>query len=174
MHAVAPEAVSLAIRELVPDPTAENTAAGFLEECIRDGRLMQYILYSPEDLLRYTELVARGIVPEENASLLFVLGRYPSREATGAANLDAFLRGCTGRTPWFVCAFGMSEHPTMLAAAARGGHGRVGFENNIVLADGRVAPANASLVSELVESLPSSGRTLATAAQARALLSGKR
>ncbi len=173
VHAVRPEAVSLAIRELVPDPTAEPTAAGFLEECVREGRLVQYILYSPEDAVRLGGLVARGIVPEEDGSVLFVLGRYPSREATRAADLDAFLRAYDGKMPWFVCAFGVSERRCALDAAARGGHGRVGFENNILLADGRVAPGNASLVAELVTALPGTGRTLATAAQTRAILAGK-
>jgi uncharacterized protein (DUF849 family) len=176
VRAIAPEAVSLAIRELVPDPTAETTAAGFLEECVHQGRLMQYILYSPEDLVRLAGLVARGVVPEENASVLFVLGRYPSREATRAADLEAFLRAQAahgaGSAPWFVCAFGSAERACALAAAGRGGHARVGFENNVLLADGRVAPGNAGLVVELVEALPATGRTVATAAQARAILSG--
>lgn len=174
VRAVAPEAVSLAIRELVPDPTAEPTAGAFLEECVRAERLMQYILYSPEDLVRLGDLVARGVVPEENGSVLFVLGRYPSREATRAGDLDAFLRCATGSLPWFVCAFGASERTCTLDAASRGGHARVGFENNILLADGRVAPGNADLVAQLVEALPSTGRTLATPAQARAILSARR
>jgi uncharacterized protein (DUF849 family) len=174
VHAVAPEAVSLAIRELVPDPSAEITAAGFLEDCVHEGRLMQYILYSPEDLARYGDLVARGVVPEANASVLFVLGRYPSREGTPAADLDAFLRAYAGRAPWFVCAFGASERPCSLAAASRGGHARVGFENNVALADGSIAPGNASLVAQLVEALPAAGRRVASCAEARALLSGER
>ena len=51
-----------------------------------------------------------------------------------------------------------------------GGHVRVGLEDNIYLARGRLAPSNAALVERagtLVEHL---GGTVATAAETRALL----
>jgi uncharacterized protein (DUF849 family) len=58
----------------------------------------------------------------------------------------------------------------MLAAAEQGGHARVGFENNLQLANGEVAIDNAALVSALAEGLPSKGRKPASGAQARLLL----
>lgn len=59
----------------------------------------------------------------------------------------------------------------MVTAAAReGGHARVGFENNRLLADGSVAQDNAALVRQLVAALRTTGRRAASAAEARAML----
>ena len=46
-----------------------------------------------------------------------------------------------------VCAFGRQETACVTAGALLGGHARVGFENNFVLADGTTAKDNAALVA---------------------------
>jgi uncharacterized protein (DUF849 family) len=53
------------------------------------------------------------------------------------------------------------------AAAALGGHVRVGFENNLYLKSGALAPDNAALVTQAFEATRSLGRPLATAADIR-------
>ena len=70
-----PEAVSLAIRELVPEG-GEDAAREFLTWLVGTGILPQYILYAPEDVERFARLQAAGVVPPGPAFLLFVLGRY--------------------------------------------------------------------------------------------------
>ena len=52
-------------------------------------------------------------------------------------------------------------------AAALGGHARVGFENNLYLPDGQVAPNTAALVQSLVGAMRQQGLQAATAASAR-------
>ena len=48
-----------------------------------------------------------------------------------------------------VCAFGQPETACLLAAQARGGEMRIGFENNELHADGRRAASNAERVAAL-------------------------
>jgi uncharacterized protein (DUF849 family) len=68
-----------------------------------------------------------------------------------------------------LCAFGPREAAAGLAAAALGGHARVGFENNLQLPDGALAPDNSALVAAVAAALPATGRRVATPAEARAL-----
>jgi uncharacterized protein (DUF849 family) len=72
---------------------------------------------------------------------------------------------------WF--AFGISLHQFPMAAQAvlLGGHVRVGLEDNLYLAKGTLAPSNAALVERAVRLVESLGSTVATADEARRLLS---
>ena len=66
-----------------------------------------------------------------------------------------------------MCAFGATEQACATVAAALGGHVRVGFENNLLLKDGRTAPDNAALLQQVADVARSLGRPLATAEQLR-------
>ncbi|MCA0943080.1 3-keto-5-aminohexanoate cleavage protein [Salipiger pacificus] len=72
--------------------------------------------------------------------------------------------------PW--CAAGIGRHQIELNdwAAAAGGHLRTGLEDNIRLDKDRLAPSNAALVARAVEVAQKHGRSIATPAEARALL----
>jgi uncharacterized protein (DUF849 family) len=72
--------------------------------------------------------------------------------------------------PWF--AFGISLHqfPMVAQAVLLGGHVRVGLEDNIYLAKGRLAPSNAALVEKAVRIIELLGDTVATPAEARNML----
>ncbi|WP_448187310.1 3-keto-5-aminohexanoate cleavage protein [Azospirillum sp. sgz301742] len=172
MRDLRPEAFSAAVRELLPDLAAEPEAARFLAEQADAGTLIQYILYDPGDVRRFDELLARGVVPEAGASVLFVLGRYTAGQQSDPRDLLPFLAAWTRPLAFAVCAFGRREAACVAAAAAFGGHGRVGFENNMLLADGSPAPDNAALVRQAADLAPLLGRPLATAGQARAMLGG--
>ena len=76
VRAVRPEAVSIALRGILPDPAREPAVARFLEAEARRGALVQYILYDAADLACFEALLERGIIPRDGASQLFVLGRY--------------------------------------------------------------------------------------------------
>lgn len=172
VRALKPEAVSLAVREIVPDETAEPPAAAFLAWLRDEGILPQFILYSDEDLRRFDDLVARGIVPGGRPFVLFVLGRYTAGQVSDPADLLPFLAGNRQAHPWAVCAFGRRETACAVTAAGLGGHPRVGFENNLHLPDGSVAPDNAALVAAVSAGAAAIGRPLASADQARALMAG--
>ncbi|MCA0995079.1 3-keto-5-aminohexanoate cleavage protein [Alloyangia pacifica] len=72
--------------------------------------------------------------------------------------------------PW--CAAGIGRHQLELNewAAAAGGHLRTGLEDNIRLDKNTLAPSNAALVQRAAEVAQKHGRSIATPAEARALL----
>ncbi len=167
-----PEAVSMMIRELVPDAAAEAAAAEFFAWLEGERIFAQYILFSAEEVIRFADLRRRGVVPGDAVSVLYVLGRYKPGRKSEPADLLEFLEAA-GEPAWHwsMCAFGAKEGAAALTAAALGGHARVGFENNRLLADGALAPDNAALVAQLVRGARLMGRPLADADAARALLS---
>lgn len=171
MRALMPEACSLAIREIVPDAAAESEGAAFLADLHRAGVMMQYILYSDADLHRFHDLRARGIVPGNRHAVLFVLGRYTAGQLSEPGDLLPFMQDWSAIDGAFaVCAFGPKESACALTALGLGGHARVGFENNLLLADGSTAPDNTALVRQTAAAAGVMGRQIADAGAARALL----
>ena len=170
VRALRPEAVSLAVRELIPDAGREAEAAAFLAWLDGAGILAQFIVYSPEDLARFDDLMARGVIPGERRFLLFVLGRYSADQQSSPDDLLPFLAANERGHPWAVCAFGRREAACAVTAGGVGGHARIGFENNLRLPDGGLAPDNAALVAAAVRGMAAIGRPLADAAVARALM----
>ncbi len=174
MRALKPAALSLAVRELLPDGEDTAQGAAFLREMHAGGTLIQYILYDAEDVRRFERLRGEGVIPEARPAVLFVLGRYRVGSVSTPDDLLPFLaaaregEGYRGR--WMVCAFGPLEAACGLTAAGLGGHVRVGFENNLLLADGTRAPDNAALVRQVAEAAHLMGRPLADAAAARRML----
>ena len=163
-----PETVSLALREIIPDATHEPDAAAFFGWLRKERITPQYILYTPDEVTRYHALIRRGIIPGDRHYLLFVIGRYDNEPDPG--KLTAFLTVNDGARPWMVCAFGAAEAASVSAAAAAGGHARVGFENNLHLNDESIAPDNAALVQQARASCQLAGRPLASTDEARATL----
>ncbi|MFQ6005734.1 MAG: 3-keto-5-aminohexanoate cleavage protein [Woeseia sp.] len=165
-----PEAVSIALRELVPEPDDLDEAAGFFQWLRSNEVMPQYILYSPDEVKWFEHLRRREIFDHELPFVLFVIGRYGTNEYGDPADIDEY---CTGlgdeRIPWAVCCFGPREDEASIVAAAAGGHARVGFENNLLLPDGSEAPDNAALVRLAAEHAPVAGRRIATADDVREL-----
>lgn len=168
VRAVRPEGVSLGLREYVGAPGDETAFADFLAWLKRERIAPQFILYAPEELDALRGLCRRGLVPWDDPAVLLVLGRYAVDHDSAPDDLLPFLaanRPSFGH--WMLCAFGRHEAACMLAAALRGGHARVGFENNLHLPDGSRAPDNAALVAATAALLRRAGRRLATAADLR-------
>ena len=167
---VRPEAVSLAVREIIADTTAEPEAATFLAWLYAERIQPQYILYSADDILRFQDLRKRGVIPGENPFVLYVLGRYTKGQTSEPSDLLEFLSVDGARdVPWSMCAFGPKESACGLAAASLGGHARLGFENNMLLATGEKAANNAGLIQQMVQGLQMIGRPLANASHVRSM-----
>ncbi|MDK4717284.1 3-keto-5-aminohexanoate cleavage protein [Rhizobium sp. CNPSo 4039] len=148
VKAVKPEAVSLALRELVPDETYESEFAGLLSWMKRERVLPQIILYDPAEALRLADMMRRELIPWNDIPTLFVLGRYTVNQLSHPQELLPFLAANMPRfAHWSVCAFGRHEAACVAAGALLGGNVRVGFENNMSLPNGTPAQANADLVS---------------------------
>ena len=155
LRQITPEGVSIALSEMLSD--GEGAAA---RQCYHDlaaaGVAVQHILYDAEDLRRLALEIRAGTVPEADLAMLFVLGRYTGGQQSDPAMLVPFLDALaeTGmRGDWALCAFGRGETACLKAAFDRGGKARVGFENNLHMADGRLAPDNAARVAEIAQLL---------------------
>lgn len=174
VRAVVPEAVSTAIRELVPDEGAEAEAREFFAWAADAGIRVQYILYDASDVRRFIDLRERGILPGGHCAVLYVLGRYAADRRSVPRDLLPFLQaahGCDDEWYWSVCAFGPLESACALTAAGLGGHVRVGLENNSLLNDGSLAPDNAALVRQVSDGAAMMSRPVADASTARQMLS---
>lgn len=173
VRALQPEAISAALRELAPDAAHEAEAARFFGELAATRTAIQYILYSADDVVRYRDLRARGVLPDTPHWVLFVLGRYSAGQRSDPSDLLPFLQAwadggdITANVPWAMCAFGPREAECALSAALLGGHARLGFENNMALPDGSTAPDNAALVTNLRRHLDALHRPVASAAELR-------
>lgn len=163
-----PEAVSLALREICPSNDKEAAAATFFAWLTAANIWPQYILYSAADVQRFDSMRRRGVFAEDSPFALFVLGNYVSGVAGQVADLDSLLRAVnTNLFPWAVCCFGGNEHAVMQSALRQGGHVRIGFENNVQLADGSEAVDNAALIGQFTASLTDQRRQPAAAAEVR-------
>ena len=168
VRAVRPEAASIALRELVPHPGAERQFLEFLHWAYLELILTQIILYSPEEASRLSKLLQCGNIPFDEPPVLYVLGCYAAGERSRPAELLPFLaQGTPQFESWMACAFDPDEVACVTAAALLGGDVRVGVENNIWMADGRLAASNVSAVRATSEALRRCGRGLATAEELR-------
>ncbi len=165
-----PEAVSLAIREISPIGVDEKVSADFFSFLQREHIAPQYILYDRQDILHFNELLKRGIIPHENVSILLVLGRYAENQQSDVEDLAPLLSPLTDVQHWSLCAFGSSEANCMIEAIRHGGHCRVGFENNLLLADGTTAKDNSALVRAVSDAATTLHKKVASADAARKLL----
>ena len=170
VHEVRPEAVSLAIREISPAGVDEKVSAEFFSFLQRERIAPQYILYDKQDILHFNTLLERGIIPNENISVLLVLGRYTENQQSDTADINPLLPFLTDVQHWSLCAFGASEAECMYEAMQLGGHCRVGFENNLLLADASLASDNTALVRATSEGAAKLDRKVASADDARRLL----
>ncbi|MBM3510740.1 MAG: 3-keto-5-aminohexanoate cleavage protein [Alphaproteobacteria bacterium] len=165
-----PECVSIALREVMPDEASLKEGVPFLAELKRERIGVQYILYSAQEAGAFRILTRRGLVPDERPFVLFVLGRYAKDQTSAPTDLLPFLAAWENQGPFAVCAFGPKEGACALTALALDGHARVGFENNLALADGRIAPDNAALVRQTADAAGIMGRTVADPDQTRVLV----
>ncbi len=175
VRALKPEAVSLALRELVPAPEREP-AARELFGWMRDNRVWaQVILYDPADIARFVALADTGMFAVARPSVLLVLGRYTVGQVSDPEDLTPMLEALApvrDAVCWSVCAFGAKENACMARAIAEGGHARVGFENNFFLPDGRRAGHTADLVALAAETARNAGRPPLSADAVRAMIAG--
>jgi uncharacterized protein (DUF849 family) len=170
---VEPEAVSIALREILPDPTdaaARSQLSQFMAKLCRTGTIPQIILYTPEEIDLLADLVGDGVFPWPTAMLpvLFVLGRYTTDRSCKPSDILPFLAPsrCVFAS-WSLCAFGRNEAACTTIGLSLGGSARVGFENNLELPDGTIAVDNARLVKNLAQAARLVGVPLATAEELR-------
>ena len=154
VFALKPDFVSVGFREMIGDngEAARALATHFYHQSLAEQINVQHILYDLDDLKRFRVAMADGILPAARPHLLLVLGRYSGNFQSDPAEMKPFIAGgLTDMASWSICAFGHCEFDVMTDAIASGGHCRVGFENNLYLKDGSLAPNNAALIRQLAE-----------------------
>lgn len=154
---VEPDAVSIAIREMIPDGDTK-AAQEFYSWALGKGIAVQHILYSVEDVVRFFGLVSIGVIPGRNHQVLFVLGRYSVNQESAPKDLDPFLQVLADlkvdlEIDWAACAFGRQETDCLIYAIEQGGKARIGFENNLLNQNGILAKDNTDRVQDLVSAL---------------------
>ena len=154
-----PGSASISLTELYSDNDPEQNRE-FLAWCRASGVGVQFILYSPEDLIRFESLIKAGDIAngtDGNAvQLIYVLGRYTKNQQSQPEDLQPltdWLSRTGIKADWAVCAFGVSETACLVEARRRGGKVRVGFENSLWHRDGQLANSNAERVAEVVSML---------------------
>ena len=168
---LAPRCVSVGLREIIADDESKDAGAGFFAELYAHGTLIQYILYSVEDIRWYQQLCDESVIASQDNMVLLVIGRY-SEPQYQAAPLAEYLNTLSQSGQWMVCAFGQQEPNVMRHAIQHGGHCRVGFENNLWLPDGSVAENNAALIGVTAVAARECGRAIVTDQFAAAQLFG--
>ncbi|MEI7705745.1 MAG: 3-keto-5-aminohexanoate cleavage protein [Deltaproteobacteria bacterium] len=101
--------------------------------------------------------------------LQFVLG-VPGGMSGTERNLRFLVEGMPEPAHWTVAGIGRFEMPMAELSLKLGGHVRVGLEDNLHVAKGVLAKGNEELVAAAVARVQASGRSLATPAEARAIL----
>jgi uncharacterized protein (DUF849 family) len=165
-----PEAVSIAVREIAPVDADLNALKSFFE-FMREAKIVpQLILYAPDDVARFNQLVEIGVLPGEKFPVLFVLGRYTAGQLSQPSGLLPFMGTSPYVSEWMLCAFGPYENACILTGAGLGGHARIGFENNHLRVDGLPASNNAELIAQAHDGSILMGRKIATGEQARKIM----
>jgi 3-keto-5-aminohexanoate cleavage enzyme len=113
-------------------------------------------------------LAKEGLI-EEPLHFDFVLG-VPGALAATERNLDFLIGGLPSGATWSLAAIGRHQFPMAGLALQKGGHVRVGMEDNLYLEKGRMAKSNAELVAKAASLAREAGRPIASVAQAREIL----
>lgn len=113
-------------------------------------------------------LVEAGMV-EGPPHFDLVLG-VPGALAATERNLDFLIGGLPPGATWSLAAMGRRQFAMLALALEKGGHGRVGMEDNLYLEKGVLAKSNAELVAKASKMAAELGRPVASPDEARALL----
>ena len=153
-----PRSVTVALREMLSDPSEEDEAREFYSWAAAEGVVVQHIAYTPDELGWLLKCIDSGMIPGTSHQLQLALGSYAGTEPSRPADLDAFLSHLSPREgdmqfDWMLCAFGAAETACLAYAAKRGGKVRVGFENSLWNADGLLAKDNAERVREVLSAI---------------------
>ena len=166
------DGVSIAPRELIRAESDAAPAAELFRHLRGRGILIQYILYSPDDVAQYKSLLAQQVIPPDLHSVLLVVGRHDAASPLPALHrmLEALRADPPASANWMTCAFGADEFACLRESANLGGHIRAGFENTLLLRSGRPAADNRELITQLLKHGNPQNRAPASPAEAREIL----
>jgi len=142
--------------------------AGIAAGIARAGTMPELEVFDTGHLRLALSMIEREEIPRR-AMFQFCLGVPWGAPATAEAML--MMRGMLPPGAiWSAFGIGAAQFPMVMQSALLGGHVRVGLEDNIFLSRGVLAPDNAALVGKAVRMIELLGETVATPAQARAII----
>ena len=106
---------------------------------------------------------------EEPMHFNFVLGVVGGISAS-SRNLNFLIESIPENSTYTVCGIGKHEFPMVTISIEKGGHARIGFEDNVYLSKGVLAKSNGELVEKVVEIADEVGRKIASPTEARKIL----
>lgn len=151
LRELTPEGVSISLSEMLSDGDRAAARRSY-HALVEAGVAVQHILYDATQVAALADEMAAGTLPAAGLQVLYVLGRYTAGQQSEAGMLSPFLETAHSaglRPDWAVCAFGQAETMCLQHALSLGGKARVGFENNLHMANGSIAPDNAARVREI-------------------------
>ena len=148
-YEVKPPGISIGIREMIPSRQPSLEDIKLYKYLTENGTKIQHICYGPEDLDLLYDLIQKTNLSKNNVWCMFVIGHY-SGKVSNPNNISPFLEKLKTleiNADWAVCAFAKEEVPCLKMAIKLGGKIRVGFENSILMPDGKIAPNNEAKVT---------------------------
>ncbi|MDA9770837.1 3-keto-5-aminohexanoate cleavage protein [Emcibacteraceae bacterium] len=154
-----PEAVSIALRELCPTDDELGEFEAFNKWVIKENIFPQYILYNPDDHIRFEEYIKKGVFHHDTPFVLYVMGSYngPTPDTDALKKLAA-----NNKRPWAACGFSENEKDCINHSTKVGGHIRVGFENNIWREDGSLLENNGEMIKHAATVAMNNNRPIAS------------
>ncbi len=113
-------------------------------------------------------LIEKGLIRKPYV-FQFVLG-IPTGAPAAAPILSLLVESLPEGSLWFAAGIGRAQLPMALSAMTKGGHVRVGLEDNLYYSRGVLAKSNAEHVARVVRLAGELGREVASPDEARALL----
>lgn len=160
IHTLKPKAVSIGLREI--KSLAENVIFEHFSRMRESNIHPQIILYNEYDLKNYHDWLSRKVLPGKSYPILLVIGKpTPEGSFENSFLIESNIKQLKASS-WMICAFGENEFDAAKLAAGLGGHIRIGFENNSILADGTEAEDNAALIHQIAQHLKDKNIPLAS------------
>lgn len=126
-------------------------------------------IFESGDLARAEKLIAHDVLDGPGLFTLVLAPNYglPPTPAAMTFALGALPKDCI----WTGMGVGPTQFPMAAQSWLLGGHVRVGLEDNLYLSKGEYAPSNAALVTRVRQIIEPMGADIASASEARAILS---
>ena len=165
------EMASLPLVPFLTDDKSKQAQVREMAVCIQDsGKCPELSVYDERMLAGALSLIDCGAVKSPACFGLIV--RDPASLKDGQAHVDNLVLQLPVGSQWWLAKGGDFAFELRSHALETGGHVRVGFEDSVNDFGGhQIAPTNAHFVDRMVELCAKLGRPVATAAQARHVLS---
>lgn len=129
-------------------------------------------VFNPGDIVLALDLIKEGVLKGPQLFQMVLGVKYGAPPQTSM--IEAMRAMLPPDSEWAAFGIGRMAYPMLAQSFLLGGHARVGFEDNIYLEKGKLAPGNGALVEKAVRVINDLGGTVATPAEARELLGLKK